>query len=115
MPNQRPSPSLSPKRPARGSCLSAGAAGVTLLPKHILEKCDHLKVAIDLNAVEPFGIEGVKAQDKKADKGGYLAWGALGVGSLKMKIHKAAIQRLFESNDQVIDARESFSIGANLG
>jgi hypothetical protein len=95
--------------------VSAGAAGVTLLPKHILEKCDHLKVAIDLNAVEPFGIEGVKAQDKKADKGGYLAWGALGVGSLKMKIHKAAIQRLFESNDQVIDARESFSIGANLG
>lgn len=94
--------------------VAAGAAGINLLPKSVLEKCESLKVAIDLNAVEPFGIEGVKAQDKKADKGHYLAWGALGVGSLKMKIHKAAIRRLFDASDRIIDAEEAFSIGREL-
>ena len=32
-----------------------------------------------------------------------------------MKIHKAAIQRLFETNDQIIDALESFEIGRTIG
>lgn len=95
--------------------VAAGAAGVTLLPGDVIARCDSLKVAVDLNAVEPFGIEGVKAQDKKADKGGYLAWGALGVGSLKMKIHKAGIASLFDKNDLVIDALEAFEIGRGLG
>ena len=31
------------------------------------------------------------------------AFGALGVGGLKMKIHKACIARLFERNDLVLD------------
>ena len=31
-------------------------------------------------------------------------FGALGVGGLKMKIHKACIARLFERNDLVLDA-----------
>lgn len=95
--------------------VAAGAAGVRLLPGSVMQKSKSLKVAVDLNAVEPFGIEGVKAQDKKTDKGGYVAWGALGVGSLKMKIHKTAIASLFEKNDQVIDAMEAFEIGRSIG
>lgn len=94
--------------------VAAGAAGITLLPKSVLDKCDQLKVAIDLNAVEPWGIEGIKPPDKKVDKGHFLAWGALGVGSLKMKIHKAAIRKLFERSDLTIDAEESFAIGQEL-
>jgi hypothetical protein len=91
--------------------VAAGAAGVTLLPRNVLESRDSLRVAVDLNAVEPYGIEGVKPMDKKADKGGYLAWGAIGVGSLKMKIHKAAVAHLFENNEMVIDALQAFEIG----
>lgn len=94
--------------------VAAGAAGITLLPKSVLDKCDQLKVAIDLNAVEPSGIEGIKPQDKKANKGHFLAWGALGVGSLKMKIHKAAIRKLFERSDLTIDIEEAFAIGQEL-
>ncbi|MBI1321785.1 bifunctional NADP-dependent methylenetetrahydromethanopterin dehydrogenase/methylenetetrahydrofolate dehydrogenase [bacterium] len=95
--------------------VAAGAAGIMLLPKPVLETCDQLKVAIDLNAVDPVGIEGIKPQDKKTEKGQFLAWGALGVGSLKMKIHKAAIRKLFDAPDQIIDAREAFEIGKTLG
>ncbi|MEI7921115.1 MAG: NAD(P)-dependent methylenetetrahydromethanopterin dehydrogenase [Planctomycetota bacterium] len=94
--------------------VAAGAAGVTLLTGNVLKKLHKLKVTIDLNAVSPAGIEGVKPQDKKTEQDGYLAWGALGVGSLKMKIHKAGIQRLFMSNDLIIDALESFEIGREL-
>jgi len=35
---------------------------------------------------------------------GVRVFGALGVGNLKMKIHKACIARLFERNDLVLDA-----------
>jgi len=74
-----------------------------------------LKVAIDLNAVPPLGIEGVAATDKGVDRGGVRAWGALGVGGTKMKIHKRAIQELFTSNDKVLDAEEILEIGRALG
>ena len=37
--------------------------------------------------------------------------GALGVGGLKMKIHKAAVSKLFEAHDQVLDAEEIYALG----
>ena len=58
----------------------------------------------DLNAVPPLGIEGVEVQDSGVEREGAMVYGALGVGSLKMKIHKACIARLFERNDLVLDA-----------
>lgn len=95
--------------------ISAGAAGVKLLPQDMWAKSGNLRVAVDLNAVPPAGIEGIDMMDKAKDRGGVLCYGAIGVGGLKMKIHKAAIQRLFERNDQVLDADEVFAIGASLG
>jgi hypothetical protein len=94
--------------------VAAGAAGVVLLPKSIRESLSGLKVLIDLNAVPPLGIEGVEVMDKRASRDGRLAWGALGVGGIKMKIHKAALRRLFESNDIIIDAEQALSIGQSL-
>ena len=38
----------------------------------------------------------------------------MGVGDTKMKIHKAAVARLFESNDQVLDAEQVYAIGEKL-
>ena len=73
-----------------------------------------LKVAIDLNAVPPLGIEGVEATDKARERDGVSAYGALGVGGTKMKIHKAAVAKLFERNDQVFDAEEIYQLGLSL-
>jgi hypothetical protein len=70
--------------------------------------------AIDLNAVPPSGIEVVKPTDKGVERQGVRCWGALGVGGTKMKIHKAAIKALFESNDRVLDAEEVLEIGQSL-
>ncbi len=40
--------------------------------------------------------------------------GAIGVGGSKMKIHRAAIEKLFTANDLVLDAEEVFEIGQSL-
>ncbi|HEY7423781.1 MAG TPA: methylene-tetrahydromethanopterin dehydrogenase N-terminal domain-containing protein, partial [Gemmataceae bacterium] len=94
--------------------ISAGAAGVTLLPRDVRLDCPTLRVAIDLNAVPPLGIEGVGVADKAVEHDGVLGYGAVGVGDTKMKIHKAAIARLFERNDQVLDAEEIYALGEGL-
>jgi hypothetical protein len=39
-----------------------------------------------------------------------VVYGAIGIGEMKMKIHKAAIARLFESNDQMLDAEEIYAL-----
>lgn len=94
--------------------IAAGAAGVELLPADVLSATASLKVAIDLNAVPPAGISGVQVMDKGTDRNGIVSYGAIGVGGLKMKIHKAAIRRLFDSNDQVLDTAAIYQIGLEL-
>ena len=89
-------------------------AGAVLLPKAARLGCPTLKVAIDLNAVPPLGVDGVAVTDKGADHDGVLCYGAIGVGATKMKIHKMAVARLFESNDQVLDAEECYALGEKL-
>jgi len=93
--------------------IAAGAAGVTLLPRSA--RPDTLRIAIDLNAVPPLGIEGIEATDAGKERDGIICYGALGVGSTKMKIHKAAIARLFDRNDQTMDAEELYAIAQSLG
>lgn len=94
--------------------IAAGAPGIELLPERIRTQCDQLKVAIDLNAVPPAGIGGIGSQDKAKEQAGQICYGAIGVGGLKMKLHKAAIRRLFESNDAVLDAEEIYALGADV-
>ncbi|MCC9600254.1 NADP-dependent methylenetetrahydromethanopterin/methylenetetrahydrofolate dehydrogenase [Stieleria sp. JC731] len=96
--------------------IACGAAGVQLASKADLAAADKLRVAIDLNAVPPAGLEGIEAFDKaKSIEGGdAVAYGAIGVGGLKMKTHKAAIRSLFESNDRVLNATEIYALAKNV-
>ena len=94
--------------------IAAGAPGVELLSENIRRTCKQLKVAIDLNAVPPVGIANIKPQDKATEQDGQICYGAIGVGGLKMKLHKAAIRRLFESNDAVLDAEEIYALGGGI-
>jgi hypothetical protein len=48
--------------------VAAGAAGAVLLPRSARSPAPDLKVAIDLNAVPPTGIEGVEVMDKGAER-----------------------------------------------
>lgn len=93
---------------------AAGAAGVILLPDEVRKASKSLQVVLDLNAVPPLGIEGVEVTDKARERDGLICYGAIGVGETKMKIHKAAVARLFESNDQVLDAEEVYALATAL-
>ncbi len=73
-----------------------------------------LRVAIDLNAVPPVGLEGIDVMDKAVDRAGVFCYGAIGIGGTKMKIHKAAVRRLFEASDLILDTEEIYAIGENL-
>ncbi len=94
--------------------VAAGAAGVQLVSESTLRAASSLQVAVDLNAVPPLGIEGIEVTDKDERRHGVHAYGAVGVGGLKMKIHKAALRRLFDANDQVFDAEEIYQVGNDL-
>lgn len=94
--------------------IAAGAAGVVLLPESVRAACTLLKVAIDLNAVPPLGIEGLQVTDTAVERQGVVCYGAIGVGGTKMKLHRAAVATLFERNDQVLDATEVYALGDQL-
>lgn len=94
--------------------VAAGAAGVSLITAEQLKAIPTLRVAIDLNAVNPAGIEGVTVMDKAKDRSGIITYGAIGVGGTKMKIHHAAVRGLFESNDRRYDTKAIFELGQQL-
>jgi methylenetetrahydrofolate/methylenetetrahydromethanopterin dehydrogenase (NADP+) len=84
--------------------LSAGPAGVQMIPKSAWAGRKGLLVAVDLNAVAPLGIDGVALTDAGKERDGVVVFGAFGIGGFKTKLHKACVARLFERNDLVLDA-----------
>ncbi len=94
--------------------ISAGAIAIELISTDVWSQLKSLQVAIDLNAVPPVGIAGIDPVDKAKQRETVICYGAIGVGGLKMKIHKAAVRKLFEANDQVLDAEEVYAIARQL-
>ena len=94
--------------------LASGPAGVQTLPKSVWTKLD-AEVLVDFNAAEPLGIEGSEAQDDFEEREGKQILGALAVGGPKMKVHKACLRRLFESNDVILDAEGVYAVAKELG
>jgi methylenetetrahydrofolate/methylenetetrahydromethanopterin dehydrogenase (NADP+) len=84
--------------------LNSGPAGVQMVPRSALSGVKTLKVAVDLNAVPPLGIDGVEVNDAGEQRNGVTVYGAFGVGNFKTKLHKACVARLFTRNDLVLDA-----------
>jgi hypothetical protein len=94
--------------------LASGPAGVQLVPREVWAAQTGLRAIADVNAVPPLGVEGIEATDDGETRGGARVFGAFGIGGLKMKTHKAAIGRLFERNDLILDAEEIYDLAAAL-
>ena len=73
-----------------------------------------LKIAVDLNAVPPLGIEGVDVNDAGEKRDGVVVFGAFGVGNFKTKLHKACVAKLFTRNDLVLDAEAIAEVAREL-
>jgi ribulose 1,5-bisphosphate synthetase/thiazole synthase len=94
--------------------LNSGPAGVQMVPKSAWTAVRTLRVAVDLNAVPPLGIEGVDVNDEGVKRNGVIVFGAFGIGNFKTKLHKACVARLFTRNDLVLDAEAIAEIAREL-
>jgi hypothetical protein len=93
---------------------NSGPAGVQMVPKSAWTGAKSMKVAVDLNAVPPLGIEGIEVNDAGVTRSGVVCYGAFGVGNFKTKLHKACVARLFTRNDLVLDAEAIADVAREL-
>jgi hypothetical protein len=78
------------------------------------EKNLTIEAVADVNAQPPLGLEGIEATDKGTERDGKLCFGALGIGGLKLKLHRACIGKLFESSEGVFDAEEIYALAKEM-
>ena len=94
--------------------LASGPAGVELLREEMWSASSTIELLADYNAAEPLGIEGTEAGDDLVEREGKLVLGALAIGGQKMKVHKACVRRLFESNDLVLNADGVYAVAQEI-
>lgn len=94
--------------------LACGAAGSQLVSKGVWASVPSLKLVADINAVPPLGIEGIEGSDNGDAREGRVAFGALGIGGRKMKVHRACVAQLFEGNDVLMDAERVYEVAKTL-
>jgi hypothetical protein len=88
---------------------AAGAIGVSLLDEKDWQTDPSIELIADCNAQPPLGIGGIEATDKAKERHGKIVIGALGLGGLKLKLHRACIGQLFEASDQLFDAENIYA------
>jgi methylene-tetrahydromethanopterin dehydrogenase len=97
--------------------LAAGRAGVQIVSAAQLARAASVKVAADVNAVPPAGIEGLGAQDDGvALKGtGAIGIGSLAIGAVKYKVQSGLFRRMIEAEKPLfLDFRDAFALAREL-
>lgn len=77
--------------------LACGKAGVTVLTSDDLRAARRLRVAADINAVPPAGVDGVGVQDDGAPLSAQptaVGIGALAIGNVKFKVQHHLLERM---------------------
>ncbi len=73
--------------------MCAGVKGVRIIDKEMLKDVKHMKLLLDINAVPPFGVEGIELKDDMKEMlPGIFVIGALSVGDLKHKVEKEMLR-----------------------
>lgn len=94
--------------------LATGQAGVQLLPTEVRQASPGLRAVGDVGTCPPLGVEGLEMTDGGREVGKTLLFGGLAIGALKLRVHRKAISRMFESNDQVWDAEEILALAREI-
>ena len=96
--------------------LCAGKAGVQIFSADDIKKAPNLLVSADVNAVPPYGIEGLDLQDNGAVlPGGSLGIGALAIGDIKYKTESGLFQKMAASEQSLcLDFRDAFKLAREL-
>jgi len=94
--------------------IACGPAGVCVMPKQAWSNSDNLEVIADVNALPPLGVAGLEVMDDGTEKEGIRFYGAIAIGNFKMKVHKKAIQSLYDSHDQFLDETTIYAIASQI-
>jgi len=82
--------------------MCAGIRGVRIIDKAMLNEVKHMKVLVDINAVPPFGVEGIELKDDMREMAtGIFAIGALAVGDLKHKVEKEILREARSNGKEI--------------
>ena len=99
----------------------AAKAGVLVLSSAVLKEARQLKVAGDVNAVPPLGIEGIKRNDSGApliqaiNAQGAVGVGALAVGNVKYQLQNELLKLMLKTDKPLyLDFREAFNKARDL-
>jgi methylene-tetrahydromethanopterin dehydrogenase len=96
---------------------SAGPAGRRLLTAEQIKLAKQLKVATDVNAVPPSGVEGVGVNDNATPITGTnaVAIGALTVGDVKYQTEAGLFKMMIEAEKPLyLDFRDAYSLAQKL-
>ena len=93
---------------------SAGAIGIELLSEADWKDEASIQFIADYNAQPPLGFGGIDAMDKAKERHGKHVFGALGIGGLKLKLHRACVGKLFENTETVFDAEEIYALAKSM-
>lgn len=94
--------------------ISAGPAGVEIVPEAFVPQLEKCLVAADVNAVPPAGIGGMKSKYDKEEKQGILMIGALAIGDLRNKIEKRLLETAMEAEGAFLNYEDAFEFAKEL-
>ena len=97
--------------------LCAAKAGVQVLDAAAIAGAKSLKVAADVNAVPPLGVEGValNANGEPLGPNGALGVGALAIGNVKYRTQAGLFKQMTESAKALkLDFRQAFELARTL-
>jgi methylene-tetrahydromethanopterin dehydrogenase len=99
----------------------AAKAGIQVLSSAVLKAARQLKVAGDVNAVPPLGIEGIKRSDSGVplihaiNAQGAVGVGALAVGNVKYQLQNELLKLMLKTDKSLyLDFREAFNKARDL-
>jgi methylene-tetrahydromethanopterin dehydrogenase len=95
--------------------MCAGVMGVRIIDKEMLNDVKTMKVLIDINAVPPFGVEGIELKDDMREMlPGIFTIGALTVGDLKHKLEKEILRDARDNGKEVYNFNTDLPLARKL-
>ena len=96
---------------------TCGPAGVNILSRKLLARAHNLLVVADVNAVPPYGIEGMDLFMNGVPLPGCstLGVGALAIGDVKYKTQAGLFKRMLDAKKPLaLDFRDAFELARDI-
>ncbi|MEM3010795.1 MAG: NAD(P)-dependent methylenetetrahydromethanopterin dehydrogenase [Candidatus Bathyarchaeia archaeon] len=93
----------------------AGTRGVRIIEKELLKDLKLVKVLVDINAIPPFGVEGIELKDDMREiMPGIFGIGALTVGDLKHRLEKEILREARSNGKEIYNYNMALELARKL-